>query len=59
MTSCKEVRNQLLISHNEGLLNDHELLLLCDLRMYVREKQADMKNVGRRGSADLHHIYVA
>ena len=29
------------------------------LRMYVREKQADLKNVGRRGSADLHHIYVA
>ena len=29
------------------------------LRMYVREKQADLKNVGRRGSANLHHFYVA
>jgi len=29
------------------------------LRMYVGEKQADLKNVGRRGSADLQHIYVA
>ena len=32
MTSCKEVRNQLLISSGEGVLNDHELLLLCDLK---------------------------
>ena len=31
MTSLKEVRNQLLISHNEGVLNDDELLLLYDL----------------------------
>ena len=31
MTSCKEVRNQFLISHDEGVLNDHELLLLYDL----------------------------
>ena len=31
MTSCKEVRNQLLISHGGGVLSDHELLLLCDL----------------------------
>ena len=29
--SCKEVRNQLLISHDEDALNDRELLLLCDL----------------------------
>jgi len=33
--------------------------IICFLRMYVAEKQADLKNVGRRGSADLHHIYVA
>ena len=31
MTLCKEVRNQFLISHDEGVLNDHELLLLYDL----------------------------
>ena len=31
MASCKEVRNQLLISHDQGVLNDHGLLLLCDL----------------------------
>ena len=27
----KDVRNQLLIIHDEGVLNDHELLLLYDL----------------------------
>ena len=32
ITSCEEVRNQLLISYGEGVLNDHELLLLCDLK---------------------------
>ena len=32
MTSWKEVRNQLLICSGEGVLNDHELLLLCDLK---------------------------
>ena len=31
MSSLKEVRNQLLISHDEGLINDEELLLLYDL----------------------------
>ena len=31
MTSCQKVRNQLLISHDEGVLNDHKLLLLCNL----------------------------
>ena len=31
MTSCKEVRNQLLVSKDEGVLNDLELLLLYDL----------------------------
>ena len=31
MTSRKEVRNQLLISSGEGVLNDHGLLLLYDL----------------------------
>lgn len=31
MTSLKEVRNQLLISHEEGVLNDEEFLLLYDL----------------------------
>ena len=31
MMSLKEVRNQLLISHNDGVINDEELLLLCDL----------------------------
>ena len=29
--SLKEVRNQLLISYNDGVINDEELLLLCDL----------------------------
>ena len=32
MTSRKEVRNQLLISSGEGVLNDHGLLLLGDLK---------------------------
>lgn len=31
MTSLKDVRNQLLISHEEGVLNDEEFLLLHDL----------------------------
>jgi len=31
MSSLKEVRNQLLISHSDGLINDEELLLLYDL----------------------------
>ena len=31
MTSLKEVHNQILISHDEGVLNDDELLLLYDL----------------------------
>ena len=31
MTSSKEARNQLLISHNEGVWNNDELLLLYDL----------------------------
>jgi len=31
MTSLKEVRNQLLTIHDEGVLNDDELLLLYDL----------------------------
>ena len=31
MTSLKDVRNQLLISHNEGVGNNDELLLLYDL----------------------------
>ena len=31
MTSYKVVRNQLLISYDGGVLNDHKLLLLCDL----------------------------
>ena len=31
MMSLKEVRNQLLISYNDGVINDEELLLLCDL----------------------------
>ena len=31
MTSLKGVRNQLLIIHDEGVLNDDELLLLYDL----------------------------
>lgn len=31
MTSLKDVRNQLLISHEEGVLNDEEFLLLYDL----------------------------
>lgn len=29
--SLKEVRNQILISHNDGLINDEELLFLYDL----------------------------
>ena len=29
--SLKEVRNQLLISHEDGVINDGELLLLYDL----------------------------
>ena len=31
MMSWKEVRNQLLISHDDGVINDEELLLLYDL----------------------------
>ena len=31
MTSCIEVRIQLLLSHVEDVLNDHEVLLLYDL----------------------------
>ena len=31
MMSLKEVRNQLLIRYNDGVINDEELLLLCDL----------------------------
>ena len=31
MMSLKEVRNQLLISHDEGVINDEELLFLYDL----------------------------
>ena len=31
MTSLKQVRNQLLIIHDDGVLNDDELLLLYDL----------------------------
>ena len=31
MMSLKEVRNQLLISHDDGAINDEELLLLYDL----------------------------
>ena len=31
MISLKEVRNQLLISHDDGVINDKELLLLYDL----------------------------
>ena len=31
MMSLKEVRNQLLISHDDGVINDEELLLLYDL----------------------------
>ena len=31
MTSLKEVRDQLLMSHDEGVLNDEEFLLLYDL----------------------------
>ena len=31
MISLKEVRNQLLISHDDGVINDEELLLLYDL----------------------------
>ena len=34
MTSLKEVRNQLLISHDDGVINDKELLLLYDLNEY-------------------------
>ena len=30
MMSLKEVRNQLLIGHDDGVINDEELLLLCD-----------------------------
>ncbi len=33
--------------------------IVVALRMSVSETQAMLKNVGRRGSADLHHIYVA
>ena len=29
--SLKEVRNQLLISHDDGVINDEKLLLLYDL----------------------------
>ena len=29
--SLKEVRNQILISHDDGVINDEELLLLYDL----------------------------
>ena len=31
MMSLKEVRNQLLIGHDDGVINDGELLLLYDL----------------------------
>ena len=31
MSSLKEVRNLLLVSHDEGLINDEELLLLYEL----------------------------
>ena len=31
MMSLKDVRNQLLISHDDGVINDEELLLLYDL----------------------------
>ena len=31
MMSLKEVRNQLLISHDDGVINDEELLFLYDL----------------------------
>ena len=31
MMSLKKVRNQLLISHNDGVINDEELLILYDL----------------------------
>ena len=33
MSSLKEVRNQLLISHYEGLIDDEEFLLLYDMNM--------------------------
>jgi len=35
MTSLKGVRNQLLIIHDEGVLNDDELLLLNDLNRSI------------------------
>ena len=31
MMSLKEVRNQLLVRHNDGVINDEELLLLYDV----------------------------
>ena len=31
MMSLKEVRNQLLVRHNNGVINDEELLLLYDV----------------------------
>jgi len=36
MTSLKAVRNQLLIIHDEGVLNDDELLLLNDLNRSIK-----------------------
>ena len=39
MMSLKEVRNQLLISHDDGLINDEELLLLLDL---IRSDNLDL-----------------
>jgi len=36
MTSLKGVRNQLLIIHDEGVLNDDELLLLYDLNRSIK-----------------------
>ena len=32
--SLKEVRNQLLIGHDDGVINDGELLLLYDLNRF-------------------------
>ena len=37
----KKFRNQLLISHDEGVLNDHGLLLLCDLNRCILDLPYD------------------
>ena len=53
--SLKDVRNQLLISHDDGVINDEELLLLYDLN---RSDNLDLPYNSYPGIAQMINLAV-